>query len=50
MLIIDALIAAVLLVQCVEIVTLHDHVVELKEAESLLHTLLVALCTKHVVD
>jgi len=43
-------VAAVMLVQVVEVVALHDHVVELKEAQTLLHTLLVALGAEHVVD
>ena len=43
-------IAAVLLIQHIEVVALHDHVVEFKEAEPLLHTLLVALGAQHVVD
>jgi len=34
----------------VEIIALHDHVVELQEAQTLLHTLLVALGTEHIVD
>ena len=34
----------------VPVVALHDHVVELQEAEALLHALLVALGTQHVVD
>ena len=33
-----------------EVVALHDHVVEFKEAESLLHALLVALGAEHIVD
>ena len=43
-------VAAVLLVQVVEVVGLHDHVVELQEAQALLHALLVALGAQHVVD
>ena len=38
-----------MLEQVVEIVALHDHVVELKEAQSPLHALLVALGAQHVV-
>ena len=34
----------------VEVIALHDHVVELQEAQPLLHALLVALGTQHVVD
>ena len=34
----------------VEVVGLHDHIVEFKEAEPLLHSLLIALGTEHVVD
>ena len=43
-------VAVVMLEQVVEIVALHDHVVELKEAESTLHALLVALGPQHIVD
>ena len=42
-------IAAVVLEQVVEIVGLHGHVVELQEAQALLHPLLEALCPEHVV-
>ena len=41
---------AVTLVELQEIVGLHDHVVELQEAESVLHPLLVASGPQHVVD
>ena len=34
----------------VEVVALHDHVVELKERQALLHALLIALGAEHVVD
>ena len=43
-------VTAIFLVQHVEIVALHDHVVEFQEAQSLCHTLFIALCTQHVVD
>jgi hypothetical protein len=43
-------VAAVVLEQIVEVVGLHDHVVEFQEAESALHALLVALRAEHVVD
>ena len=43
-------VAAVVLEQVVEVVGLHDHVVELQEAEALFHALLVALRAQHVVD
>ena len=43
-------IAVIVLEQVVEVVALHYHVVELKEAESLLHALLVALGAEHVID
>ena len=43
-------VAAIVLEHVVEIVALHDHVVEFQEAETLLHALLVALGTQHVVD
>ena len=43
-------IAAVVLEHIVEVVALHDHVVELKEGQALLHALLVALGTQHIVD
>ena len=42
-------IAAVMLEHVVEVVALHDHVVELQEAQTLLHALLVALGAEHVV-
>ena len=42
-------VAVVGLEEVVEIVGLHDHVVELQEAEALLHALLVALRPEHVV-
>ena len=43
-------IAAVVLEHIVEIVALHDHVVELQEAQALLHALLIALGPQHIVD
>ena len=43
-------IAAVVLEEVIEVVGLHDHVVELKEAQALFHTLLVALGAEHIVD
>ena len=43
-------IAAVVLEEVIEVVGLHDHVVELKEAQTLFHTLLVALGAEHIVD
>ena len=42
--------AVVLLEHVVEVVALHYHVVELEEAQTLLHALLVALGAQHVVD
>ena len=42
-------IAAVVLEQVVEVVGLHDHVVELQEGETLLHALLIALGPEHIV-
>ena len=42
-------IAAVVLEEVVEIVGLHDHVVELKEGKPLLHALLIALGAQHIV-
>ena len=42
-------VAAVVLEHVVEVVALHDHVVELEEGQALLHALLVALSTQHVV-
>ena len=39
-----------MLEEVVEVVALHYHVVKLKEAESLLHALLVALGTEHIVN
>ena len=43
-------VAAVVLEQMIEVVGLHDHVVELQEGQALFHALLVALSTEHVVD
>ena len=43
-------VTAIFLVQHVEVVALHDHVVEFQEAQSLCHTLFIALCTQHVVN
>ena len=42
-------VAAVILEQMVEVVALHDHVVELEEGQTLLHALLVALGAQHVI-
>ena len=42
-------VAPVVLEQVVEVVGLHNHVVELQEAQPLLHALLVALCPQHIV-
>ena len=43
-------VAAVVLEQVVEVVGLHGHVVELEEAQTLLHALLEAFGAEHVVD
>ena len=42
-------IAAVVLEHIVEVIALHDHIVELQEAQTLLHALLVALGAEHIV-
>ncbi len=42
-------VATVVLEQVVEIVGLHDHIIELQEREALLHALLVAVCPEHIV-
>ena len=42
-------VAAVVLEQVVEVVGLHDHIVELQEGQALLHALLIALGPEHVV-
>ena len=42
-------VAAVILEQFVEIICLHQHVIELKECESLFHPLLVAFRPQHVI-
>ena len=34
----------------IEVVALHNHIVELQEGKTFFHTLFVALCTEHVVD
>ena len=43
-------ITAVVLEQVVEVVGLHNHVVELQEAQTLFHTLFVAVGAEHIVD
>ena len=43
-------VAAVIQEQSVEVITLHEHVIELKECQTLLHSLLIALSRKHTVD
>ena len=43
-------VAAVVLEQVVEVVGLHRHVVELEEAQTLLHALLEALGTEHIIN
>jgi len=47
---VELLVAAVVLEHVVEVVALHDHVVELEEGQALLHALLIALGAEHVVD
>ena len=42
-------VAAVVLEQVVEVVGLHDHIVELQEGQALFHALLIALGPEHVV-
>ena len=42
-------ITAVFLEQLIEIIRLHDHVVELEEAKPFFHSLLVTLCCQHTV-
>ena len=34
----------------IEVVGLHNHIVELQEGQALFHALLVALSTEHIVD
>ena len=43
-------IAAIMLEHVVEIIRLHNHVVELKEGKALFHALLVALSAQHIID
>ena len=43
-------VAAVLLEHVVEVIGLHDHIVELQEGQALFHALLIALGPKHIVD
>ena len=43
-------VAAIVLEHVVEVVALHDHVVELQEAEAFFEALLIALGAEHVVD
>ena len=42
-------VAAIVLEQVVEVIGLHDHVVEFQEGQALLHALLVALGAQHIV-
>ena len=42
-------VAAIAEVELIEIIALHDHIIKFKETESLLHSLLVAFCPKHIV-
>ena len=42
-------VAAVALIESVEVVGLHDHIVEFEEAETSLHSLLIALGSEHSV-
>ena len=42
-------IAAIVLIKPVEVIGLHDHIVELKESEALLHTLLIASGCQHMI-
>ena len=43
-------VASVMLEHIVEIIGLHNHIVELKEGQSLLHALFVALGAQHIID
>ena len=43
-------IAAVFLIESVKVVALHYHIVEFKEAQALLHALLIALRAQHIVN
>ena len=43
-------VAVVALEEVVEVVGLHNHIVELQEAKPLLHTLLIAVSPQHIVD
>ena len=42
--------AAVILVKHIEVICLHDHIVEFEEGQSLLPSLLVASCGQHLID
>ena len=42
-------VAAIVLMEIVEVITLHEHIVEFEEGQTLLKTLLVALCSEHLV-
>ena len=39
-----------MLEEIIEVIALHDHIVEFQEGKTLFHALLVALGTKHVID
>jgi len=39
-----------MLVEVIEVVGLHDHVIKLKEGKSLFHSLLIAFCRQHTVN
>ena len=43
-------IAAIVLIQTVEIIALHQHVGKLQEGQALLHTIGIAACTQHIID
>ena len=43
-------IAAVVLIQTVEVIALHQHVGKLQEGQALLHTIGIAACTQHIID
>ena len=43
-------VASVVKEKSVEVIALHEHVIELKECQTLLHSLLIALSREHAVD
>ena len=43
-------VAVIVLEEVVKVVRLHDHIVKLKKAQALLHTLFIALGPQHIIN